>query len=83
MSFNRKNVRLLSLVLTALALASCSSKPQLSPPGPLVVKEAVIPQLSDELRQSPLPTGSYLGSVTQWRKTWGEKLKTLPPKSVP
>lgn len=71
--------RLLLLCVMGLLLAACSSTPHASSP-PSVAPPA-IPPLSPELKREPLPTGSYWNSVTQWRKTWGETLKTLQPKS--
>lgn len=72
-------LKLLSL-LVALSASACSPlppKPALPAPA---VKDSVIPALSPELSKEPLPSGSYWGAVTQWRKEWGDTLKTLPPK---
>lgn len=67
------------LILSVLVMLSvgCSS-PKLLGSAPEVVPPPAIPPLSPELKVEPKPSGSYWGSVMEWRKAWREKLKTLP-----
>lgn len=69
--------RLLWMML-ALLVTSCAT--QLSN-SPATGSEAAIPPLSPELKREPKPSGSYWSSVTEFRKAWEERLKTLRLKS--
>lgn len=71
--------RVLPLLLICLVVTSCATPPQL-PPAPEPIKEAVIPPLSPEQREQPLPSGAYWSDVTQWRNDWAATLKNLQDK---
>jgi len=71
-----------SLFAAVWLLAACSSPAPL-PSAPAVVPPPTRPQLSEELKTQPKPSGSYWSAVMQWRKDWAETLKRLQPKSEP
>lgn len=79
MTATKNALGLLWLFVLVMIAGGCSSVPH--DPSPPVVPPPVIPLLSPELSVVPIPSGSYWDSVTKWRQTWDEALKTLRLKS--